>query len=219
LPFAAFMACIGGEELLRFIAGRGWVALSPDIFLYTYPVRIFLVVGLLVYYRKQYVELKWADVRNVPMLLLALLSGILVFVVWIGLSACVFSGVPKAPGYNPLQLPSAVQLPLVIVRIVGASFIVPIMEELFWRSFLLRYLVDVDFESVPLGTYTLSSFLITIILFGFEHHLILAGIAAGLAYNLLLYKTRSLALCIVSHSITNIILAGYVVCYMRWDLW
>ncbi|MCE1226571.1 MAG: CAAX prenyl protease-related protein, partial [Geobacteraceae bacterium] len=106
-----------------------------------------------------------------------------------------------------------------IVRIIGASIIVPIMEELFWRSFLLRYLIDVDFESVPLGTYTPSSFLITIILFGFEHHLILAGIAAGLAYNLLLYKTRSLALCIVSHSITNIILAGYVVCYMRWDLW
>lgn len=219
LPFAAFMACIGIEELLRFFAGRGWVALSPDIFLYTYPVRIFLVVGLLIYYRKQYAELKWADLRNVPMLLLALLSGILVFFVWIGLSDFVFSGASKAPGYNPLQLPSAVQLPLVIVRIIGASVVVPIMEELFWRSFLIRYLVDVDFESIPLGTYTLSSFLITVVLFGFEHHLVLAGIAAGLAYNLLLYKTRSLALCVVAHSITNMILAGYVICSMRWDLW
>ena len=213
------MACIGVEELLRFIAGRGWVALPPDIFLYTYPVRIFLVVGLLIYYRKQYAELKWADLRNVPTLLLALLSGILVFFVWIGLSDFVFSGASKAPGYNPLQLPSAVQLPLVIVRIIGASFVVPIMEELFWRSFLIRYLVDADFERVPLGTYTLSSFLITVVLFGFEHHLIVAGMVAGALYTLLLYRTKSLTQVILAHALTNLLLALYVLKTGRWEFW
>ena len=54
-------------------------------------------------------------------------------------------------------------------RVVGAVLVVPVMEELFWRSFLIRWLVNEDFRSVPVGTFTWSSFLITTAFFGLEH--------------------------------------------------
>src|SRR5437763_12040300 len=58
----------------------------------------------------------------------------------------------------------------VLVRIIGSSLVVPPLEEVFFRSFLYRYVAKPDFQSVPLGKFMLWPFLITSILFGFEHH-------------------------------------------------
>jgi CAAX prenyl protease-like protein len=96
---------------------------------------------------------------------------------------------------------------------------VPVMEELFWRSFLIRYVIASDFEKVPIGKFTWSSFLITSILFGSEHHFFLAGVMAGVAYNLLLNCTRSIALCIFSHAVTNLALGIYVLASNKWYFW
>ena len=104
-------------------------------------------------------------------------------------------------------------------RIAGAVLVVPLMEELFWRSFLIRYIIDKNFDSVRMGTFTWASFLITAVLFGFEHNYILAGIMAGVFYNLLLYKTRSLAQCVLAHAVTNLALAIYVVSTGKWQFW
>lgn len=219
LPFAAFMTCVGLEELFRFLLSHGFVSFSSTVFLYTYPVRMILVAGLLFYYRHHYTELQLVDLFKLPMLLLSVFFGGLVFFVWITLSDPVQMGLTKAPGYNPLLLPPLLQIPLICIRVFSAVVVVPVMEELFWRSFLIRYLINQDFKAVPLGQYTLSSFLITVIFFGFEHHLILAGMAAGFLYNLLLYRTKSLMQCVLAHGVTNMILACYVVYFHRWDLW
>jgi CAAX prenyl protease-like protein len=93
------------------------------------------------------------------------------------------------------------------------------MEELFWRSFLIRYVISPDFSRVPIGMFTWSSFLITAVLFGLEHNLFVAGILAGIAYNLLLYYTRSLSACILAHAITNFILGVYVLQTGKWHFW
>jgi hypothetical protein len=60
------------------------------------------------------------------------------------------------------------------------------MEELFWRSFLIRYITDINFEKDPIGTFTWGSFLLTVVLFGAEHNYIYAGIMVGAVYNLIL---------------------------------
>jgi CAAX prenyl protease-like protein len=192
---------------------------SKEFFLYLYPVRIILVVGFLYSFRKSYSELNWRDLRALPAVCATVAVGVVVFICWIGLDNWVFKGAGAGEGFNPFLLPSGMQLPAVIVRIIGAVLVVPVMEELFWRSFLLRYIIDPDFEKVPLGQFSWPSFLITVVLFGVEHHLILAGMVAGIFYNLLLYRTRSIAHCILAHSITNLILAGYVLYQGRWDLW
>jgi hypothetical protein len=93
------------------------------------------------------------------------------------------------------------------------------MEELFWRSFLLRYLVTSPFTSVRLGTFTPPSFGATVILFGLEHHLWLAGMLAGVAYAFILYTTHRLWPCIVAHAITNLLLGIHVLLTGEWQWW
>ena len=105
------------------------------------------------------------------------------------------------------------------MRLAGAAIVVPIMEELFWRSFLIRYLINEDFSSIQIGFFTFKSCLITIVLFGLEHQFIIAGIMAGILYNLLLYRTRSIAACIASHALTNLLLGLYVLKTGAWRFW
>jgi CAAX prenyl protease-like protein len=60
---------------------------------------------------------------------------------------------------------------------------------------------------------------LTVVLFGLEHNFILAGVMAGIAYNLLLYRTKSLAHCILAHAVTNLALAIYVITTGKWQFW
>jgi CAAX prenyl protease-like protein len=82
-----------------------------------------------------------------------------------------------------------------------------------------HYIINCDFEKVPIGHFTWPSFLISTALFGMEHNFFLAGMMAGVAYNLLLYYTRSLSQCIVAHAITNLALGIYVISTGKWYLW
>jgi CAAX prenyl protease-like protein len=93
------------------------------------------------------------------------------------------------------------------------------MEELFWRSFLLRYLISPHFQAVRLGTFTPFSFVATVVLFGVEHDLWLAGMMAGAAYTLLLYKTGRLWPCILAHAVTNLSLGIHVLMTGQWQWW
>ncbi len=105
------------------------------------------------------------------------------------------------------------------IRLFGAVVIVPVMEELFWRSFLLRYLINTDFKQVTLGTFSWYSLIWTVLLFGLEHQRWLAGIGAGILYTLLLYRTKSLSACILAHAITNLALGIYVLLTGYWEYW
>lgn len=109
---------------------------------------------------------------------------------------------------------------LAAIRLFGASIVVPVMEELFWRSFLIRWIINPeDFKNIPLGTFTLSSFAITVVLFGLEHHLWLAGMVAGAIYNGVLYKTRGLWPCVIAHAVTNLTLGIHVLITQEWQWW
>lgn len=219
LPFALFMAFIGLDELLRALAAKGLINMQPVDFYYLYPVKTVAVALLLYGLRKKYTELNFRDLLNFPTSLAVTVAGLLVFVLWINMEWTISpSAAPQ--GFNPQLLPEgAIRNSMLIFRIAGAVLVVPIMEELFWRSFLIRYITDVNFEKVPVGTFTWGSFLLTVALFGAEHNFIYAGMMAGAAYNLILYKTRSLAQCILAHAVTNLVLAIYVVVFGKWQFW
>ncbi len=107
-----------------------------------------------------------------------------------------------------------------IVRIGGASIVVPIVEEIFWRGFVLRVLVDWwRFDRVPLATFTLRSFLICSLLSAAEHPMWEVGILCWMVYNLLFYWKKSLLFLIVTHGITNFVLYTYVVWSQKWVFW
>lgn len=219
LPFAVFMAFIGLDELLRMLMTRGLLKFEPAALYYLYPLKTLVVAALLFHFRKRYTELNFKDLRSLPTTLAISGVGLLVFVLWINMEWTIGSSATPQ-GFNPMTFPDGViRNSMIFFRIAGAVLVVPLMEELFWRSFLIRYITDSDFESVPIGTFTWASFLLTVVLFGTEHNFIYAGMMAGAAYNLILYKTRSLAQCVLAHAVTNLALAIYVVASGKWQFW
>ncbi len=219
LPFAAFMFFIGIQQLIQYFIDNNYGTLTDTHLLYLYPVKIIVVTALLLYLFRYYDELKFGDFYNFPHTLLSVFTGLIVFVLWINMD-WPFATFGEAQGFNPgLVDDSVIRGGLIFFRIAGAALLVPVMEELFWRSFLLRYIINSDFEKVQIGAYTMSSFSIGSVLFGLEHNLVLAGVVAGAIYCLLLYKTKSLAQCVLAHGITNLALGIYVLQTQSWQFW
>jgi CAAX prenyl protease-like protein len=186
--------------------------------LWLYPVRTVIVLGALVYLWPAYRELREQVCTNWGEMLLIGAVGVLVYLAWVRMDwPWAMQGPPQ--GYNPFQAGVGAGVVLAVVRLFGATIVVSIMEELFWRSFLIRYLVASPFTSVRLGTFTPFSCGATVVLFGLEHHLWLAGMMAGMAYNLLLYKSRRLWPCILAHAITNLLLGIHVLATGEWHWW
>jgi CAAX prenyl protease-like protein len=235
-PFATYLAFIALEQALK-----GPLNVSPSSLLYLYPVKAVVVSLVLVILFRQYDELRFSDWKNLTSTAVSIVVGLVVFVLWINMAWTTQDVVlvihdsakklglglvwtPKNPsalaGYDPFQLQNAATRNfLVISRIIGAAVIVPVMEELFWRSFLLRYLVANDFTKVAVGTFTWGSFAAVALLFGLEHDYLIAGVMAGVAYNLLAVYTRSIAQCVLSHGVTNLVLGIYVLTTGKWQFW
>lgn len=108
-----------------------------------------------------------------------------------------------------------------VLRASRAVILVPIIEELFWRSWLPRWLDHrEDFREIPLGQYTLASFWLTALLFASEHGAMWdVGLATGLLYNWWMRRIRSLGDLILAHAVTNACLSGYVLLRGRWEYW
>jgi CAAX prenyl protease-like protein len=210
LPFAAYMVFIVIGDVLE----RLGVAAGPLRWLY--PVKVGLVALLLALFWRQYGEVRRFRLSP-PAVLVAIAVGIGVLLLWVSLDAG-WMVVGSASGFDPRD-GGRIDWLLVAIRIAGAALVVPIMEELFWRSFLMRWIVHPDFESVEPPQLGLKSFLITVLLFGFEHNLWLAGIVAGAAYSLLYLRHRQLWSPILAHAVTNGLLGVWVVMTGNWSYW
>ena len=99
--------------------------------------------------------------------------------------------------------------------------LVPIIEELFWRGWLVRWIDNPgDFTKVPLGSMSRLAFWATALLFASEHGSLWdVGLVAGLIYNVWMQRTRSLGDLIVAHGVTNACLSAYVVFGGKWNYW
>jgi CAAX prenyl protease-like protein len=107
-----------------------------------------------------------------------------------------------------------------LLRSISSAIMVPILEELFWRGWMMRWLINNNFLKVPLGTYVPSAFWIVALLFASEHGPYWeVGLAAGIVYNWWIVRTRNLADCILAHAVTNAVLAAYVVITGQWQYW
>ena len=78
---------------------------------------------------------------------------------------------PRLDGFNPAFFgadgwPYWLNVTLRFLRLV---IIVPLLEEIFWRGFLLRYLINEEFTKVPLGGFSWFSFGIVTAGFCLEH--------------------------------------------------
>ncbi|MCL4796106.1 MAG: CAAX prenyl protease-related protein [Bryobacteraceae bacterium] len=106
------------------------------------------------------------------------------------------------------------------LRITRAAIVVPIVEELFWRGWLMRWIINPDFEQVPLGTYAHGAFWITALLFALAHGSYWeVGFLTGAVYNWWMVRTKSVSDLILVHAVTNACLAAFVLATGRWEFW
>ncbi len=162
----------------------------------------------------------------------AVVVGFVGIALWIGLSelrleARIASVLPEwlrpgeRSGFNPFQElshPLAVW-GFVTVRLAGLAVLVPVAEELFWRGFLLRWIISPDWEDVPLGKFQVTSFVLVTLLFTLAHPEWLAAACYCMLLNGLLYWKRDLWDCIVAHGVSNLVLGAYVLSTGTWWLW
>jgi CAAX prenyl protease-like protein len=196
------------------------IGLPPQV---DFPIRFTVAALLLLTVSRPYLDLRPAR----P--LASVLLGVAVFLIWIG------PDVLFGPGYrhfwlfensvfgkaDPTIAPALrSNIPFLGLRAASAILVVPILEELFWRGWLMRWLINPDFLKIPLGTYAASAFWIVAALFASEHGPYWeVGLAAGILYNWWLIRTRSLADCILAHAVTNAILSAYVLMSGQWQYW
>lgn len=209
-PFAVFILFLAVEKYLPF---------GPDV---AYPLRVMVVSAVLFTVSRSLLRFRLTAPWT------SLLLGIGVFVIWVAPDFLwpqyrdhwLFSN--SLLGKPVSQVPEDLRTNLVflVFRSAGCFLLVPVIEELFWRGFLARWLIRPDFQALPLGAYTAFAFWAGSILFALEHGPFWeVGLAAGLLYNAWMIRTKSLGDCILAHAVTNLCLTGYVLAAGQWRYW
>lgn len=211
LPFGLYIGLLALEGVLRDYATGFDVR-------WLYPIKVGVVALALVVLWRHYAELHKYGLRF-KHLLLSLALGVVVLVLWVNLDAGWMLLGEAGEGYDPRGADGRIDWLLVAFRIAGAALVVPIMEELFWRSFLQRWLQQPDFLALDPGGVGVKALLIASALFAVEHIQWFAGLIAGLAYGWLYMHTRNLWAPVVAHATTNGLLGAYVVTTEQWRFW
>ena len=213
LPFAAFMVLLA---LRGSLPPDGLFGLDPR---WVYGLTVLIVGALLAWFWREYGELVAQTVPSLSEAALAVVVGVVVFGLWINLDTPWMRLGEASAGFVPTDAQGQLMWPLIAVRWVGASLLVPVMEELFWRSFLMRWVQSPQFESVMPQRVGLKAVVLSTFVFMLAHTLWLAAIVAGLAYAWLYVRTGKLWVPIIAHAVTNGVLGVWVVMTGRWVFW
>jgi hypothetical protein len=213
VPFALFVALLA----LRGAAPTdGSWGIDPR---WIYGVTVVAVGGLLAVFWREYGEFARQQRPTAAEALLATAVGLGVFALWIQLDAPWMTiGAPSA-GFTPLTAAGTIDWPLAAVRWVGAALVVPVMEELFWRSFLMRWIERPVFEGVDPQRVGAKAIVLSTFVFVLAHTMWLAAIVAGLAYAWLYVRSGKLWLPVIAHAATNGALGAWVVATGNWQFW
>lgn len=163
-----------------------------------------------------------ADIRVTARVILpSVMLGLLVFAVWVGVDKAVpYPHLGTRSGFDPDGLrTSPAWILFLAVRFYGLVLMVPVMEELFWRSFLLRYLTRHDYQALPMGAFSGFALAVVTAASAISHPEWLVAAVASIAYAFWLRRTRSLFAAIVAHASTNLALGVYVLVTGEWHYW
>ena len=107
------------------------------------------------------------------------------------------------------------------MRFLGLVVVVPIVEELFYRGFLLRFVTDMDdFQARAAGNiFCPGASRCNVVLFALSHPEWLAAAIFALALCLLLRWTKNFSTCILAHGVTNLLLGVYILHTAQWQYW
>jgi CAAX prenyl protease-like protein len=181
-----------------------------------YPLQTLVCAALLWRYWRRY------DFNGIKKPWFTVGVGALVFVLWVT-PQLVFGAAPRSIGFDPNVFGDSplwywLNLSMRFLRLV---VIVPLVEELFWRGFLLRYLIGSPVDKIPFGKFTWFSFLIVSVGFMLEHQAAdyAAALITGALFNWVAYHTRSQGSCVLAHAVTNLLLGIYIMVSGQWGFW
>lgn len=212
-PMVVFLLLLGLRDLLGKVGGPFWIS-SAEYWIY--PAQAVICGGLVFWFRREY------DLQRPDRLWLGVAVGVLVFILWISPQAF-FRFSSRTVGFNPTIFADQELLYWVTVsfRFLRLVVVVPLVEEIFWRGFLLRFLINENFERVPFGKFSWLSFAIVTLAFGFSHPSAdwPAALVTGALYNWVAYRTKSLSTCVCTHAITNLLLGLWIMKTGQWGFW
>lgn len=204
----------------------GELGVTPETWQYIYMLgaQVLIAIGILVFFRKVYVE--HFPIRLSP---LSVVVGVVGVVLWVGV--CQLNLEPRLlamlgfdfsrPSFNPFTIEdNSVRILFLTMRFTVLALIVPIVEELFLRGWLVRWVHDPSWEKVGLTGLSLNALLAASI-YGVATHPSEA-IAAFLWFGMvtwLMNRTGNLWDCVVAHAVTNLLLGIYVMQFEQWHLW
>ena len=148
---------------------------------------------------------------------LSALLGVLVGAAWVAWLA--WEGAPTSPLGTALSaLPPVDRAAWLAVRITGSVLVIPLVEELAFRGFLLPWLVSPDFEKVSPRAWTWSAVILSSLAFGAIHQHWILGTLAGMVFAAArLYRGR-LSDAVLAHAVANAVVAAAALSG-RWGLW
>lgn len=215
-PFLLFAALLGGVGLVR-----SWCAGSEHLLLrapeqWIYPLQA-LLCGALVWRFWPVYGMKlprgWG---------FSLFIAVLVLAIWIAPQQWLGQP-PRLEGFDPTLFGEGTPAYFLVLalRFLRLVIVVPLVEEIFWRGFLCRYLIDDDFTRPPFGAFSWQSFGIVSLAFAGAHWGpdFIPALITGALYNIVAYRTRSLSSCVVAHAVTNGLLGGYIMATRQWGFW
>ena len=213
LPMAVFVTLLGMTSAGNRPETVSWLAYPAY---WTYPAQTVICGALLLWFWRDY---EFSAPRP---LWFAVVIGLIVFVIWIAPQQF-FGFAPRTVGFDPelFGKGTAPYWATVILRFLRLVVVVPLVEEIFWRGFLLRYLISEKFTTITVGTFSWFSFIAVTIAFGFAHSRAdwIAALICGALYSLAAYRTRSLASCVVAHALTNLLLGLWIMQTRQWGFW
>jgi len=234
LPLLAFMLVSELAGVVRIDNPQlPWYRSAPEH--WVYPLQCVLVGALLWFYQRHYTLAPWRG------LWLATWMGVLGIAIWIVPGALYewwsrpgvvapewwewFGLVERREGFDPTIFGSdtAAYSVTVLLRFLRMVVIVPLVEELFWRGFLMRYVQagNRPFHTVPFGRHSWMAFWITTLAVTLVHHPedYLAAFIWGALVYCVAVKTKSLGACVWMHAVGNLLLGLHVMNTQMWGYW
>jgi CAAX prenyl protease-like protein len=220
-PFLVFTGLlVAGQLVAKLFEGQAFWVVSAPIY-WVFPLQTVACAAILARYWKHY---EWTPPKR---LVFTCLMAAGVFIIWVAPQE--WLGCPRRwEGFDPWFFGHGTMSSLTLaLRFIRLVIVVPLLEEIFWRGFLLRYFIQPDFVRVPFGTFRWPAFVGVSFFFAVAHWG--AGIwpgpdfwpalIAGAIYNLVAHRTRRLSSCVVAHAMTNLLLGFYIMRTGQWGFW
>ena len=199
-----FLAILAASFVAKAASGRlEWL----------YPLRFFAGAAALWFSWPELRKLNWRFNWIGP------LAGAAVFGLWV-IPSLLGVRTESALGASLAALTPMARWTWIAFRMAAAVVTVPIAEELAFRGYLARRLVDREFDSVPFSAVSVLSIGLSSVAFGVMHgRQWMVGIVAGLVFAAIMKRTGRLSDAIVAHATSNLLLAVWVLCRGDWGQW